>query len=313
MNQEHGERPILVIGSAGVDIIGKAHERIRSGTSNPSSMRTSYGGVARNVAENLVRLGMEVELLTAVGDDDPGRRLLAHARELGIGVDHACLVKNKPTGTYLAVLDEKGNLQIALDDMRTMEALTPAYLHQKRHLFTDAQAVFIDANLRQKPLATAIGLARRARIPIAADPTSVKLAPRLYPHLKDFWLITPNESEADALCPHPVPHADPGRAIEAARHLVSEGVEIAIITMAEFGLGYATPSSSGHVPALKTDIKDPTGAGDALNAAVIFALLNDIPLDEAVLLGLAAASLTLKTEGTVVPDLSLERLYDQLG
>jgi pseudouridine kinase len=59
-------------------------------------------------------------------------------------------------------------------------------------------------------------------------------------------------------------------------------------------------------------VVDPTGAGDALTAAVIFALLNNMDIDEAIKLGLSAASLTLRHEGTVVPDLSLEKLYDQL-
>jgi pseudouridine kinase len=90
------------------------------------------------------------------------------------------------------------------------------------------------------------------------------------------------------------------------------GVDIAIITMAEFGLGYADANRSGHVPALYTEIVDPTGAGDALTAAVIFALLNDIPLDEAVRLGLSAAALTLRSPGTVAADLSIEKLYDGL-
>jgi pseudouridine kinase len=170
----------------------------------------------------------------------------------------------------------------------------------------------VDANLPPKTLASAVSLAKRSGVPIGADPTSVGLALRLEPHLSDLWLITPNEAEAEALCPHPVPHADRVQAIDAARHLVSQGVDIAIITMAEFGVGYATAESSGHIPAVKTDIVDPTGAGDAHTAALIFALLNGIPLDEAVRLGVSAASLTLRTTGSVVPDLSLELLYDQL-
>ena len=66
------------------------------------------------------------------------------------------------------------------------------------------------------------------------------------------------------------------------------------------------------MPALKTEVLDPTGAGDALLATVVFAQLNDIPLDEAVRLGVTAAALTLRTLDTVSPELSLERLYDEL-
>jgi len=57
---------------------------------------------------------------------------------------------------------------------------------------------------------------------------------------------------------------------------------------------------------------DRTGAGDALTAGVVFGLLNDFPIDEAVRLGVSAATLTLQCKETVCPDLSLERLYDQL-
>ncbi|MGB9591252.1 MAG: carbohydrate kinase family protein, partial [Candidatus Kryptoniota bacterium] len=97
-----------------------------------------------------------------------------------------------------------------------------------------------------------------------------------------------------------------------AKALVSKGVEIVIITLGEHGLCYATSETSGHIPAIQTDISDPTGAGDALTATVLFALLNEIPLDDAVRLGVSAATLTLQYPGSVIPDLTLEKLYDQL-
>jgi pseudouridine kinase len=268
--------------------------------------------VARNVAENLARLGMETILITSVGEDTPGRQLLRQVSQSGVNVEYALAADGFQSGSYVAVLDEAGNLHLALDDMRVIDAITSQHLRDCQTLFQQAAAVVLDANLPPKTLKTAVSLAGRSKVPIAADPTSVALAPRLAPHLEKLWLVTPNEAEAEALCPHPVPHADREIALDAARHLVSEGVDIAIITMAEYGVGYATAEVSGHVPAMPTTIVDPTGAGDALTAAVIFALLNDIPIDEAVRLGVSAAYLTLRTPGSVVPDLSLEVLYDQL-
>jgi pseudouridine kinase len=82
--------------------------------------------------------------------------------------------------------------------------------------------------------------------------------------------------------------------------------------MAAAGVSYASAESSGHVRALQVEVVDPTGAGDALSAAVIFGLLNEIPLDESVRLGVSAAALTLRTRGSVAPELSLELLYEQL-
>ncbi len=308
-----GDGHVVVVGSAGVDIVGRPATFLQMGTSNPGTLRMSSGGVARNVAENLARLGLETHLITAVGADVEGQSVLNRTAEAGVHVEHALVLRDQKTSSYLAILDEAGSLYLALDDMRPVDSVTSAHLRACRSLVEDAAAVFVDANLSPKALETIIGMAVRAEVPVAADPTSVNLALRFEPHLRDLWLLTPNESEAAILCPHPVPHADLNQAIDAARHLVSRGVQIAVISMAEFGIGYASAESSGFVPAVQTEILDPTGAGDALTAAVMFALLNDIPLDEAIRLGAAAAALTLRTPGSVASNLSLELLYDQLG
>jgi pseudouridine kinase len=306
------EGHVLVIGAAGTDIIGRAETTLHESTSNPGRVRMCHGGVARNIAENLARLGTETVLISAVGNDDLGRQLLDHAAATGVVTDHTIIADDMPTGSYLAILDNQGGLRCAVDDMHVIEAITPQYLRDRYSLFKDAAAVVVDANLPQKTLSMVFSLARRAGVPVSADPTSKSLAERLEPHMGDLWLITPNEGEAEILSSEQVPHADREQAMKAARHLVSQGVEIAIITMAEFGAIYATAESSGHVPAVQTEIVDPTGVGDALTATLIFALLNDIPLDEAVRLGTLAASLTLQTPGSVMPELSLEMLYDQL-
>lgn len=306
------DRPVVAIGSTGLDIVGRASDTLHMGTSNPAALRMSPGGVARNVAENLARLGTEVHLISAVGEDAQGEQILRQAGEAGIHVDTVLRVPGARTGSYLAVLDEQGNLHLAMDDMRIIEAVTPDHLRACCSLIESASVVFVDGNLSPRSLAVVVRLAHRAGVPVAADPTSVSLAPRFASLLSDLWLLMPNEAEGSVLVPQPLPHADRVRALDAAHHLVSRGVEIAVITMAEFGVAYASPEVSGLVPAVQTVVLDPTGAGDAQTAAVIFALLNDIPLDEAIRLGASAAALTLRTPGSVVPDLSIELLYDQL-
>jgi len=306
------DRPVVAIGSAGLDIVGRAAEPLHMGTSNPAALRMSPGGVARNVAENLARLGTEVYLISAVGDDPEGRLVLAQAVGAGVQIETVLTVAGVRTGAYLAVLDEQGNLHLAMDDMRIVESVTPEHLRACRSLIENASVVFVDGNLSPRSLALVISLARKAGVPVAADPTSVSLAPRFADLLGDLWLFMPNEAEAGVLAPHPQAHTDRVRALDIAHHLVAQGVGAAVITMAEFGVAFASPEVSGLVPSVQTEIVDPTGAGDALTAAVLFARLNDIPLDEAVRLGASAAALTLRTTGSVVPNLSLELLYDQL-
>jgi len=306
------DRPVVAIGSAGLDIVGRAAEPLHMGTSNPAALRMSPGGVARNVAENLARLGTEVYLISAVGDDPEGRLVLAQTADAGVQIDTVLTVAGVRTGAYLAVLDEQGNLHLAMDDMRIVESVTPEHLRACRSLIENASVVFVDGNLSPRSLALVISLARKAGVPVAADPTSVSLAPRFADLLGDLWLFMPNEAEAGGLAPHPQAHTDRVRSLDIAHHLVAQGVGAAVITMAEFGVAFASPEVSGLVPSVQTEIVDPTGAGDALTAAVLFARLHDMPLDEAVRLGASAAALTLRTTGSVVPNLSLELLYDQL-
>ena len=306
------EKPVIVIGGAGVDLIGRLEDDLVAGTKNPANIRTSYGGVARNVAENLSRLGQQTVLLTAVGDDQAGELLLTQAVRVGIDVSHVLTTSEHPTGTYLGVLNRQGTLQFALDDINATQSLTPEYIESHAALFKSASLVFIDANLPKATMRKIFSKARLAGIPVCADPTSAGMATRLARFVDRLKLITPNGEEAGVLCDQTIENNQPQDAMEAAKCLVSKGADIVLVSLGEFGVVYATSDTSGYVPAIRTAVVDPTGAGDALNAAVIYGLLNQIPLDDAVRLGVTAASLTLRHRGTVVHDLSLELLYDQL-
>jgi pseudouridine kinase len=305
------EAPVLLIGASSQDIVGRLRYDLNSGTSNPAHISSSFGGAARNVAENLVRLGHPATLLTVVGNDLIGDKVLEQVEAAGVDIQHTLRSSQRPTSSYLAVVDLNGKLVYALDDMRAITSLSPAYLEEKAHLFDEASLLFIDANLSKVTLRKAITLARRAGIPICADPTSTVLASRLKPHLSRLSMFTPNLAEAEILCGCFPFLSGLQRGLESAKSLVALGVELAIISMSDLGVCYATSETSGQVPALRTHIVDPTGGGDALTAAVIFALLNEILVDDALRLGVSAASLTLRYQGAVVPDLSLEKLYDQ--
>lgn len=304
--------PVIVIGAAGRDIIGRLKTDLRMDTSNPAKIRTSFGGVARNVAENLARLGQPVTFLSVIGDDDRGDRLLNQARLAGINVDHVLRTGEHPTGTYVGIISANGQFHCAMDDMRAMTCLSKDYIRQNANLFKEASMLFVDMNIPRDTLRTIFSLARRANLPICADPTSAALTYRLKPYLINLLLMTPNANEAAICCDETEKIVNRRQALKAAKFLVGKGVKIVVITLGEQGLCYATSETSGFIPAIKTEVLDPTGAGDALTAAVIFGLVNEIPIDDAVRLGVSAASLTLRHTGTVVPDLSLEKLYDQI-
>lgn len=302
---------ILVVGAAGFDTKGRAQGPLQSGTSNPGHIRISVGGVARNVAENLARLGENAVLLSAVGADHSGKRIREQASEAGVDISHLLESPNHHSGAYLAVLDQTGELVISIDDMAVLTEITPAVIYSRRSLIRDAAMVVMDANPSPAAIKSLIHQAVKYEVPVSADPTSASLAERLKPHLSSLFMVTPNIPEAEVLCGRSLRNTR-AQGTAAAKELVAMGVEVAIVTLAELGVCYATTEVSGHVPAVKTEVVDRTGAGDALTAGVVFGLLNDFPIDEAVGLGASAAALTLQYHESVCPDLSLDCLYDRL-
>lgn len=301
-----------MIGAANLDIKGRPDLPVERGSSIPGTIRRSLGGVARNIAENLARLEVETVLLTSVGDDEAGARILGQAAGSGIDISQALTVEDQRTGAYMALLTENGALDIGLDDMAVLSALTPAYFRARRSLFEEARMAAIDANLTPDAIEAVLQLCREYQVPVCADPTSNLLAERLCPHLPHLYMTVPNVAEARSICGDGFAESDREAAQTAAAHLVSLGVNIAVITLGEYGVVYADAETKGHIPAIQTSVVDATGAGDAQTAAIIFGLLEGFPLDECIRLGVTAATLTLRSRETVRPDLSVDLLYDEL-
>jgi len=302
---------VVVIGAASIDTKGRSLMPLQPGTSTPGQIRVSVGGVARNIAENLARLGVQTTLLSAVGDDPSGRRILTRTQEGGVNTEHVIVQPLARSAAYIAVLDEEGNPFVSVDDMEVIKAITPRYIYARRSLFAQADMIVFDANLSPRTIDSIMSLAAKHNVPVCADPTSATLATKLKPYLPRLHVVTPNAAETEALCGRKAEKR--GQAEQAAKDLVRQGVDIAVVTLAELGVCYATSEGSGHISAVKTDVVDFTGGGDALTASLIFGLLNDFPVDEAIRLGVAAATLTLRCRDTVCPDISLDRIYDCLG
>lgn len=303
---------VLVIGATLLDTKGKPDAGLAPGTSNPAEIRSTRGGTARNVAENLARLGADVLLISAVGDDPTGRQLLIQTAEAGVNLDHVLMLEGQNTGSYIALLEQDGLLSVALDDVRVMQSITPDLLNRNRALFRDASMVMFDGSLTEAAMATTARLAREYGVPLCADPSSARLAYKLRPYLPALRLLVPNEVEEAELCSVDFEGYDPNRSLALARRLVGAGVAIVVVTLSDFGLDYATVDEMGYLPPSHRVIVDSTGTGDAVTAAIMFGLLNNLPAIEAIRLGAAAAALTLQTSETVVPELSLDMLYEHL-
>ena len=303
---------ILVVGATLLDSRGKPNQGLAPNMSNPAEIRVTRGGTARNVAENLARLGAEARLVSAVGSDLIGKHLVTQTAASGVDTEYVQMMDGEYTGAYIAVLEENGSLSVALDDVRVLRHITSGYLDRNRSLFKEADMVMMDGSLLPEAMATVVRLCAKYNKPLCADPSSARLAFKLRPFLSQLHLVVPNEAEAAELCEVDFDGHDAEASLALARCLVGKGVENVVVTLSDFGLDYATTRETGYIPANYSEMVDATGTGDAVTAAIMFGMLNDLPPIEAIRLGAAAASLTLQTAETVVPDLSLDMLYDHL-
>lgn len=292
---------ITVVGGANTDIVGIPDGRFALRDSNPGHARVSPGGVGRNIAENLARLGARVRLVTAFGDDVEAQRLAAECEDAGIDTTFSIRTPGLPGPRYLAVLDGLGDLAAAVADMRALEALTPDALNPAA--FADADAVVLDTNLQASTIARAADLA--GRIPLVLDPVSMAKASAALPVLGRLYALKPNVREAEEL-------SRAAGAVGAAQRLLEMGVRRVFVTMGSEGTWCATEGDAFLVAPAPTTVANVTGAGDAFTAGVAWGAATGMTLRETAEWASALSAITLESERTVNEMVSAEALHARM-
>lgn len=293
-----------MLGGANVDLKARSGAPVVLGTSNPGTASLAAGGVGRNIAENLARLGTPTALLTVVGEDALGEDLLVTTAAAGVDVSLVRRRGDVGTGTYTAVLDDTGELLVAVADMTAAEALGPADVEAARDAIAAAALLVVDGNLRPETVTAALDVADAAGVPVVVEPVSVPKARRLAPAVRrPLLLLTPNADELGALtgAGGPVARAD---IPAAAARLHADGVAMVWVRLGADGSVLSLPEGATACPSVRGEVVDVTGAGDAALAAFVHVLLAGAPPQEAARLGHAAAALTVASTATVRPDLT---------
>ena len=288
---------IVCIGAAALDRTYIALGKLQTDTSNPVARRDGFGGVARNVAESLARLGHSVELVSAVGDDEPGRALLADLERVGVGTRHVACRKERRTAEYAAVLEREGMLAFGLAEMTIFDDFAESDIESIRPTLEHAEAIFADCNLPSVAFESLLSFNRANGNRLVVDTVSAAKAVRLPHVLSGIDLLFVNEIEAAALL-------GPMTAPEAAAALRRRGAGAVVVSSSERGLLLADAAeTTAFEAASDVPIVDVTGAGDALIAGTLHGLVRGEALRAAVRTGMSLATLTLACEGAVRADL----------
>lgn len=300
---------VVVIGGANVDVKGRSAAPVIAGTSNPGSVVTAVGGVGRNIADNLARLGVDVALIAAIGDDANGRFIATETAKAG--VDVSCLeTVPAPSGIYLAMLDERGELLGAINDMHCVDLLSVAVLERHKVQLLTAELIVADCNLPVSCLAWLVGLAKAEGRRLLIEPVSVPKAMKLLElgMLPEAFIMTPNAAQLEALG-NAVDHRTALARLHGygiANIVLHRGRDGALVSESD-GSVEAIPSLAEHAP------RDVTGAGDAAVAGLVCGLIEGLDIAEAARLGQAAAAIKLRSPESVATALNRDSVRALAG
>ena len=188
---------VLGIGAANVDVHGMSRAAIVMRDSNPGHLRTSAGGVTRNVMENLARLGVEAKMVSVLGDDLFGELVKSESAAAGLDMSESLTLPGVTTSAYVSILDERADMLVAMSDMSVLEHLTPAVVDSKRELIRGAAAVVCDPCLGAETLERILDSA--GDTPVFLDPVSTAYARRAAPLAGRFYGLKPNSLELAVL------------------------------------------------------------------------------------------------------------------
>ncbi len=291
--------PVIVVGAAALDTIGLASQALKMKDSNPGCIRMNAGGVGRNIAENLARMGIRTELICVTGDDSPSRLVQEQCKSAGVGMSHSITVPGAALPQYIAVTDEDGDMVLALSDMEAVSRITPSELGRKHSLLAAAAVLVMDGNLPQTTLEYLAG--EFHSVPLFVDPVSAAKAGKLVNILSRIHTLKLNALEAEVLTGISIHNQD--SAARAGRMLIDRGLNSLFITMGARGVYWNRKSREGCHRFEKIKPISATGAGDAFMAGLVYSEIMHLSIEQTLKIAAAAADVTLKFPSAVNPEI----------
>lgn len=266
------------------------------------------GGATFNFSVQLSRLGHNVSFISAVGDDERGRRALETATRLGLSTKFIRTVRDAPTGTVSVTVDDRGQPSYVLHrpaayDFATLdfEELAPQWIYHGTLHFTappmralllellgrypDARR-FYDINLRKAsynaPLVMELlHLANVVKLNGDEMAQVQQMAGTSHASMEQFCCDYASRFQLDAIC----------------------------VTRGELGCAIYKGSEYVEVQGVPVQVADAVGAGDAFAAALLHGLNSGWPVEQVGTFANRLGALVASRPGGV-PDWSWGELFE---
>lgn len=302
------EKHIIVVGGATYDIFGRPYNKLIQQDSNIGIIKTSIGGVGKNIAENLVMLNHNVTMITCFGNDDMAPIVKKNILDSGIKLD-VMKVENGSSPTYMYITDENGDMQLAVASMSIYDNVKEKDIDEKLPLINSAALLVLDTNYSKESIEYIVN---NAKVPIFLDCVSVGKARKTKDCTGKIHTIKANKIEAATLVDFEINSIEDAK--KAGDILLNRGSKQVFITLGEEGVLAMNKDEKIVVPSFKADVKNTTGCGDSFMAGVVDGYLNNKTLKDTTIYGNAMAALTCESETSVskvINRMSIQEVLDK--
>ncbi len=293
---------ILVFGVSIYDIFGFASNNYKCRDSNPGKVRVSYGGVCRNIAENMARVGTNLKFISIVGDDDKGRCILQHAEALGIDIKDSLIVYGESTPTYMAIMNEYGEMVSAIVDLSITDKISEEFIDSKEDIITNSEYMVLGAD--NPRIMEYILTKYQGKTKFILDPVSSARVQKISYLIKYFYTIKPNRHEAEALCGFKIENTQDVR--KAGKCLLDQGVKQVFISLDAEGIYYNNGQEEGIIKANHVSVVNVTGAGDSCVAGLGYGYMNGLSIVDMLKYSIAMSVITISHEETIHPNMNCD-------
>ena len=285
---------ILVIGSLNIDMVMRVDHMPAAGeTILCDGMKLVAGGKGANQACAAGRLGTDVTMLGAIGNDSHGEMQRDSLQRSGVDVSGLITKESVSTGTAFITVNREGNNSIVVVQGANAQ-FTPEDIEAHRDLLEECEIVILQLEIPMDTVLYAVKLARTLGKTVILDPAPVPehFPEELYQYVD---IIKPNESELSRL----TGIADAQNHLEEAVQIVKDhGVKNVLVTLGGDGVYLDTENEPPiHIPAKKVEVVDTTAAGDSFTAALAAMLLEGKTLKEAAEFANQVSAIVVTREG----------------
>lgn len=288
---------ITVTGSMNMDLLVTT-ERIpeKGETGFGTTFQTSPGGKGANQAVAAARLGSDVQMIGCVGDDAFGSELVDGLEHAKVDVSNVAVADEAATGVANVIVSEADNRIIMVPGANY--ALRPSMISSLHDVIRKSSLVLLQLEIMPETVDAIITFCKTHHIPVLLNPAPATHFDRGW--MDGITMLTPNEQECQYIF-----GTDTKRALEQYPNQV-------IVTLGNDGAVYFDGERHVHIPGIQADVVDTTGAGDAFNGALAYAVASECSVEKEVLFANAAGSLAVEEAGAQMGMPNLEAVRKRL-